>query len=243
MFFNKSQNNTQGKPPTLGSTQEHLEIDQIKDDILIMKDGSLRAVLMVSSINMQLLASEEQEIIIASYQNILNSVEFPLQILIQSRRVDLNNYITSLESAMNNQTNTLLKDQTEDYIYFLQDILDSVNVMDKKFFVIVPYYPSVIEAASGGVLSTLGLKKKTEAESHKVESYEQNRRYLFQRVDMVVSLLRELRLTVTQLPTQALVELFYVCYNPETVGYEHIKNLESLGTKYITAREAAEKQM
>lgn len=120
MFFKKKeQTNTQ---PHFGSTQKYLEIDKIKDDAVFLKDGSLRAVFIVSSINMELRSDQESASVIANYQSALNALGFPIQILVQSRRVDLTSYIATLEESASKQNIPLLKDQTNEYIVFLKDI-------------------------------------------------------------------------------------------------------------------------
>lgn len=209
---------------------------------MVLKDGSLHSVLMVSSINMELRSEEEQEMIIGSYQSALNSINFPLQFLVQSRKVDLTSYLSLLKDASTTQSNPLLKEQTENYIYFLEDILSSVNIMDKRFFVVVPHYTNVLDEKSKGILSVLGLQK-TKKTNLQHESYEQSLKQLNQRVGITISSLASTGLTATPLPTEALIELFYACYNPETAGHEHIKNLDSLGAKYISTRESIEKEM
>jgi hypothetical protein len=240
LFRKKEQQNTQQH---FDSTQKYLEIDSIKDDIVNMKDGSIRAVLMVSGLNMELRSGDEQGMIISVYQSMLNSLEFPIQILVQSRRVDLTSYLSTLESSANQQTIPLLKDQTYEYIVFLKNILSSVNVMDKRFFVVVPFYPSVVTQGSEGILSFLGIKKKSTGAGVVATNNNLNIQSLKKRVDITVSLLSDVNLTGTALPTEALIELFYACYNPETAGHEHIKNLSSLGAKYISTREAVEKNI
>ncbi len=234
--FKKKQ--TGANPQSFESTQKYLAIDQIKDDVLLMKDGSLRGVLMVSSINMSLRSEQEQSSIIYAYQNALNSLDFPVQILVQSRKVDLTSYMAILEKEYEKEAPGLLKDQIQEYISFLQQILESVNVMDKRFFVTVPYFPNVIQESSKGVLSIVGLGKKANPVSQSQRNYSINLDQLNQRLDIVTSLLSTIELKASRLPTEALIELFYVCYNPETAGHEHIKNLDSFGAKYITRRES-----
>ncbi len=235
--FNKK--STHSNKQHFESTQRFLEIDQIKDDTLILKDGSLHVVIMVSSINLALRSEEEQNTVMDMYESALNSVSFPLQFLVQSRKVDLTSYLATLKKEATKQKNSLLKEQTEDYIDFLEDILSSVNVMDKRFFVIVPYYPNVLESSSKGLLSYLGLKK-TSHPSATNESYENGLKQLRQRAEVTMSTLAEVGLTSTPLPTEALIELFYACYNPETAGHEHIKHLDQLGAQYISKREDVE---
>ena len=239
LFQKKKEENT---PHNFDSTQKYLEIDAIKDDLVMLKDGSLRAVVMISGINMELRSGQEQAMVLNSYQEALNSLEFPIQILVQSRKVDLTSYLATLENAGVEQKIPLLRDQTFEYVSFLKNILSSVNVMDKRFFVIVPYYPNVVVQGSKGILSLLGIKQISK-ENPAAANYNLNVENLKKRVDTVVSLFGGLNLAVSQLPTEALIELFYACYNPETAGHEHIKNLPSLGASYITKREGVESDL
>jgi len=241
IFKKKEQQNT---PQHFESTQKYLEIDHIRDDILVMKDGSLRTVLTTTSINMDLRSDNEQGSIIASYQNALNSLEFPLQLLVQSRKVDLTSYLATLETAAEKHPAGLLKDQTNEYIAFLRDILSSVNVMDKRFYIVIPFYPNVIAENSTGVLSFLGLGKNKGAVDKVAETlknYSANKEQLSQRTQIVIGLFSQTGMMANRLPTEALIELFYACYNPETAGHEHLRNLDSLGANYVTARGSIEK--
>lgn len=239
MFFSKK-DPQQNIHQTFESTQKFLEIDQIKDDLLLFKDSSMRAVMMVSSINMELRAEEEKMSIISAYQSALNSLEFPVQFLVQSRKLDLTNYLGLLETSAQNQPIPLLREQTSEYILFLRDILSNVNVMDKRFFVIIPYYPNVVAESSKGIMAMFGIKKQGQTQEGENENYLQNRQQLQRRAQIVSGLFSDIGLALTPLPTEALVELFYACYNPETAGHEHIKGLDTLGANYITTRQSAE---
>lgn len=235
MFFKKDPD--QNPHQQFESTQKFLEIDEIKDDLLVMKDRSLRSVIMVSSLNMELKSEQEKNSVTYSYQQALNSLEFPLQFLVQSRKLDLTAYLGLLEESEKAQTIPLLREQTSEYIVFLKDILTNVNVMDKRFFIVVPYYPNIVETSSKGVLSFLGIKKQGQTQEGEKENYFQNKDQLEKRTQIVASLFSEIGVTTTVLPTEALVELFYACYNPETAGHEHIKSLGTLGANYISTRE------
>jgi hypothetical protein len=235
MFGGKNKNSEKEKK-ILGSTQKFLAVDHIKDDVLVLKDKSLRSALLVSSINMELRTEEEQEIIISSYQGMLNSLNFPIQVLVQSRRVDLSSYLATLKESEIRQTVSLLKEQTSEYISFLEDILSNVNVMDKKFFVIIPHFPNIVAQESVGILSFFGGKKQTGASNYAVDI-----RDLGQKTQIVISLLQSMGLNATQLPTEALVELFYSYYNPGVSEHEHIENIDSLGAEYISTRESVKK--
>lgn len=239
-MFNKKkeQQNTQQH---FESTQKYLEIDQVKDDTIFLKDGSLRAVFMVSSVNMELRSDQESMSIISGYQSALNSLDFPIQIIVQSRRVDLTSYMATLDESASKQTIPLLKDQTYEYLAFLKQILANVNVMDKRFLIVAPYYPNLIEQQSAGVLSFLGLKNKNSSGNKTTLNHADNLQSLARRAQTVEQSFGSIGLKVSRLPTEAIIELFYACYNPETAGHEHIKNLSSLGASYISTREAIEK--
>lgn len=240
MFKKKEQLNT---PQHFDSTQKYLEIDGIKDDVITLKDGSLRTVIMVSGLNMELRSQDEQGMVISIYQEMLNSLDFPIQILVQSRKVDLTSYMATLENSATNQTIPLLRDQTYEYIAFLRQILSNVNVMDKRFFVVIPYYPNVVGEGSQDILTKLGIMKKKPTTGAVVTNQELNMQTLKKRIEVTVSLLSSIGLKSTVLPTEALIELFYACYNPETAGHEQIKNLSSLGANYISTRESVEKNL
>lgn len=222
------------------STQKYLEIDQIKDDTIFLKDGSLRAVFMVSSVNMELRSDQESMSIISGYQSALNSLDFPIQIIVQSRRVDLTSYMATLDASASKQTIPLLKDQTYEYLAFLKQILANVNVMDKRFLIVAPFYPNLIEQQSAGVLSFLGLKNKNSSGNKTTLNHAENLQNLARRAQTVEQSFGSIGLKVSRLPTEAIIELFYACYNPETAGHEHIKNLSSLGASYISTRKSVE---
>jgi len=236
-MFSKKKSKEESKEQ-MQSTQKFLEIEYIKDDALILKDGSLRSVLLVSSINMEIRTEEEQDIIISAYQGALNSLNFQIQLLAQSRKVDLSSYLSTLQRSKEQQKNTLLREQTSEYINFLQDILTSVNVMDKKFFVITPHFPNILAQGSTGLLSALGLKKKTVSSDYTTDLQNLN-----QKTNIVIALLKSFGLRTTLVPTEGLIELFYSCYNPGVSENEHIESLDSLGADYISTRESIKKDL
>lgn len=240
MFIKKDKQKEAAKIQ-MESTQKFLAIDHIKDDTIILKDGSLKAVLLTSGINMELRNEMEQDSIISAYQGALTALGFPVQMLIQSRKVDLSAYLNSLENVLNAQTNALIREQTEEYIYFLEEVLDNVNVMDKKFFVIVSHYPNIIAKQSSGILSFLDGKKETSFTSS--INYPLEIKELEKKVQIVTNLLKGIGLTATKIPTEALIELFYSCYNPDVSEHEHINNLAVLGSEYISARESVKEEL
>jgi type IV secretory pathway VirB4 component len=191
------------------TTQQFLEIEDIKEGVIILKDKSLRGVLAVSSLNFELKSEEEQNAIIYQFQNFLNSLEFPIQIYIQSRRLNLTGYIEKLEELERNQKDELLKIQTRSYIDFIKKLLAQGSIMTKSFYVIVPFYPSLIAVKKGKptVLSE--------------EEFRRAKVQLWQRMEFVAHGLRGCGLFCTYLGTQELIELFWSIYHPEEseIGY------------------------
>ncbi len=200
------------------AAQEFVPIKEVRNGVIILKDGGLRAVLIVSSINLSLKSSDEQMAIINQFQSFLNSLDFPTQITIQSRRLDIRPYLLTLEERLKNQTEQLLKIQTKEYIEFIRSFTDEVNIMTKSFFVTVPYTSSIIK--SGGMVEGLigGKAQKKQIENTKkaneLASFEEKRSQLDQRVGVIVQGLGGLGIRSTQLKTEEVVELFYKTFNP-----------------------------
>lgn len=205
------------------STQAYLDITGIKDSIAILKSGGLRLVINVSATNFDLKSEEEQDMIIAQYQSFLNSLEFPLQILIQSRRIDLSSYLENLKTRMQEEQNELLQIQMNDYIVFLEDLIAQANIMDKKFYITVPYDPPILKPAQ-----LPSAFSDAEFQTHKEE--------LLKRAQAVTSGLSYLGLRSKQLNNQELAELFYSIYNPEIAAEEHLKKVEELVSPMIEER-------
>src|SRR3990170_7994332 len=126
------------------SAQAYLDIEEIKEGVVILKDGSMRAVVLVSSINFDLKSEEERDAIIVSFQSFLNSLIFPFHIVVHSKKIDLDEYIRKLKEIEKEQTAQLLRIQVNEYINYIQGLLDEVNIMDKSFFAVVPFYPNII---------------------------------------------------------------------------------------------------
>lgn len=223
----KDKNEKQKMP----STQQFLPIKEIKEGIVIMKDGSMRAVLMVSSMNFALKGDDEKNAIIASYQAFLNSLSFPIQIYIKSRRLYLDNYLNKLNQTLATQTNELLRQQTSQYVEFIGELLQYANIMEKRFFVIVPYYPSGVEEVS--FIKGLFGGKPTAQSNFELEKTE-----LMQRVNEVISGLTSVGVRVAALNTEEIIELYYAVYNPDTAGNEKITDAENLESPIIHSDQA-----
>ena len=191
------------------TTQEILEIEDIREGVLILKDKSLRGILAVSSLNFALKSEEEQNAIIYQFQNFLNSLDFTIQIYIQSRRLNLTGYLERLEELERKQTNELLKIQTRSYIDFIKSLIGGGSIMTKNFYVVVPFYPVLVP----------GMKRKSPTLTD--EEFQRAKTQLWQRMEFIAQGLRRCGLFCAPLNTQELIELFWSIYHPEEaeVGY------------------------
>ena len=194
------------------SSQDFVPIKEIRDGVVVLKDGSLRGIEMTSSVNFALKSADEQNAIIYQFQNFLNSINFSIQIFTSSRRLDIRPYIALLEKVEHDQENELLRIQTKEYIEFIKSFTESVNIMTKSFFIVVPYIPAIIQKR-GSILSTL-LGKKDEAREQRKESFEENRTQLLQRMEVVIGGLTGLGVRAVPLGTEEIVELYYKLFNP-----------------------------
>ncbi len=194
-------------------TQDFVPIKEVRDGVVVLNDGSLRAIVMVSSINFALKSADEQNSIIYQFQNFLNSLDFTVQLFIQSRKLDVRPYIALLEDRYRAQMSDLMKVQIREYIRFVQTFTESANIMSKSFFAVVPYSPPALGGGSGAGI--FGAKKtgaaKTAADSAAFEEY---RSQLEQRVGVVSQGLARCGLRGIELGTEEVVELFYKIFNP-----------------------------
>ena len=208
------------------SSQKYLEISEIRDDVVIMKNGALRAILMVSSINFALKSIEEQDAIIFHYQSFLNSLDFSVQIVISSRQLNLDNYLGTLKDQEKKQTNELLRMQTSNYIEYIQGLVKMANIVSKTFYITVPF--AVSETKGSG----LKMKVKAIANPAKIisgrEAFEKYKDQLLQRVDHVIENLSGAGLRMTMLNTQELIELYYKLYNPEISEKQKLGDVSEL---------------
>lgn len=221
-------------PKNAANTQDLVEIENIQENTVVLKDGSLRQVVMVGGINFYLKSEEEQNLIAQAYQNFLNSLNFQIQIVIHSRKINIERYLQNLDEYKAKEQSTLLQDQISEYQEFIRRFVSDNAIMSKTFFVIVPFYPlsaSVPAKEAGGFLSSLPfLRKKTppkkeEASAEEQEAqkkFKENLLQLSQRVNQVVEGLAQVGLEGVVLNDEQLLELFYNFYNPETVEREKI---------------------
>ena len=194
-----------------GATQEFVPIKEVRDGIVVLKDGGLRAILLTSSVNFALKSQDEQNSILFQFQNFLNSLEFPVQIAIQSRKLDIRPYIALLEERYREQVGDLLKIQTREYIEFIKSFTENANIMTKSFFMVVPYTPPTVTAADvGSFFSRRGKKTAEETSSQ----FEEHRTQLEQRIAIIEQGLIRTGVRVVQLGTEEIIELYYKIFNP-----------------------------
>ncbi len=221
------------------STQDSLLLSELRDGMIIMADGSFRAVIACKSINFDLMSSREREGVEYSYQNFLNALYFPIQIFIRSQRVDIGPYLDRLEEIRRSQDNMLLGVLMDDYIQFIDILSQEANIMDKSFFVVVPYSPggdanTVVEQSKGffGKLFGSGAKTANVTKIDKV-TYEKAKDEIRNRVDSVVSGLHQVGVQAVQLSTKELGELYYNVYNPDTAVREPLGDFASITSTYV----------
>jgi len=222
------------------STQNSLQIAEIRDGIVIMSDGSFRSVVMTKSINFDLMSPQEREAVEFSYQGFLNSLYFPIQIFIHSRKVDLGPYIQKLDKIRTEHENMLLALLMEDYINFMDQLAQQTNIMDKKFYVVIPYFPTVdvqkaLTASKNlftGVAALFNKKQPhvvvNEADLEKAKAELRNR------VQAVLAGLMQCGVQGLPLDTQELIELYYDAYNPDTATHQELKNFNELNAPIVT---------
>lgn len=210
------------------TTQEYLRILEIKDDVVVMRDGSLRAVLLVASVNFALKSEDEQIAVIQAYTQFLNSLNFPLQIVVQSRKLNIDEYLNRLKEVEKRQTNELLKMQTTEYIQYIQELVEIADIMSKRFYIVVPYAQqgSTTPAKFFGRLfavlsptSTIHLKQK---------QFLEFRDELMKRVDYIAEGLSSAGLKSVHLNTQSLIELYYNTYNPDVYAQEQLMDVSKI---------------
>lgn len=214
-----------GKPGV--PTQRFLDIAEIRENVVIMKDGTLRAVLLVSSVNFALKSVDEQQAMVQAYMQFVNSIDFPIQVVIQSRRMNIDAYLRQLNENDKNMKNDLLKNQISDYRDFIKQLVKLGNIMQKRFYVVVPLNPATVQQKGFWQrlkeIFTPSLALFFSADRFKKQIFE-----LDLRVSQVSSGLSSMSLTAVQLDTQSLIELFYNIYNPDLNEAQPLVDLSKL---------------
>lgn len=212
------------------AAQDFVPLHEIRDGIAITKDKAMHVILMASSLNFALKSVDEQDAIIAQYQNLLNSLDFSIQFFIQSRKLDIEPYLDTLREALQGQTNELIKIQTREYIEFIKTFVQAANIVSKTFYAVVSYVPPLIKIKSKGVFSQLGeaIKGTQEKKDEYIpdEEFEEYKIQIWQRVNSVATGLARTGVRVVPLNTEELIELYYSLFNPgeiERGGTPHIE--------------------
>jgi type IV secretory pathway VirB4 component len=211
-----------------GSSLDLVDIKEIKQNTVVVKDGSFRQVIMVGGVNFSLKSETEQNIITQAYQTFLNGIDFPLQILIHSRKVNIDKYIEALAARKEIEQSPILQNQIDEYSKFVQGFVEKNAIMEKIFLVVVSFYPvSVLPSAKkvSGVIPFFGKKKISPAETaQRTEEAEkmfgENLAQLSQRTTQVTGGLLNIGLETTVLNDEQLIELFYNFYNPQTIEHK-----------------------
>lgn len=237
---------SQATPDIPISTQTTINISEIRDGLLIMKDGSFRAVIACKSINFDLMSDNEREAVEFSFQNFLNSLTFTTQILIRSQRVDIGPYIDKLADIRRNNDNMLLGVLMDDYINFIDILSQEANIMDKSFFIIIPYYSSpdaekLVQQTKDFFKS---FQKNKEIPITRIDrvTYEKAISELNNRTDSVISGLFQTGIQAVRLNTKELSELFYNFNNPDTAVREPLVDFTKLATTYVKKGEKNEQK-
>jgi len=194
------------------STQDFVPISQVRDGIVVLKDGTLRAILLASSINFALKSEDEQTAFIVQFQNFLNSLDFSCQIFVQSRMLDIRPYIATLEAQYKTQLDDLMRVQIREYIEFIKSFTEAANIMTKSFFVIVPYSP-VISVKQAGLANLNPFAKKGNVATDN-KTFEEHVSQLEQRIAIVQQGLMRTGVRTVQLGTEEAIELLYKMFNP-----------------------------
>ncbi|MBI4276573.1 hypothetical protein HY629_01905 [Candidatus Uhrbacteria bacterium] len=215
------------KPPP---TQRFLDISEIRDGIVVLKDGTLRAVLLVSSVNFALKSEDEQNALVGAYSTFLNSFEFPLQIVIQSRKLNIDQYLEKLQQIERGQTNELLAMQTAEYRQYVSELVSLGDIMSKRFYIVVPYDPAgdrqkAFFARLRDLFSPASVVKLSQ------ERFLDRKQRLMQRVDLIMSGLGGMGLNAVLLDTPTLIELYYTVYNPDTAETQKLSDVGKMNVE------------
>ena len=232
----------QAQPQNPNSTQNSLQFAELRDSMAIMTDGSFRAIIACQSINFDLMSSREREGVEYAYQNFLNSLHHPIQILVRSQRVDITPYIDKLVDLRRNEDNMLLTVLMDDYINFIDALAQEANIMDKSFYIVVPYFPegdlANLKGQAQGFFGKLFTKPASVATINS-DAYEKAKSEINNRVEGVIAGLFQMGVHSIRLNTTEISELLYNFYNPDTAIREPIRNFEQVTSIYTRKGQAA----
>lgn len=228
---------TKPTPKNPNSTQSTLQLSELRDGMVIMVDGSFRAVIACKSINFDLMSDREREGVEYSYQNFLNSLTFPVQILVRSQRVDIGPYIEKLINTRRQQDNMLLGVLMDDYIGFIDALAQDANIMEKSFYIVVPYFPqgdaaNLVEQGKG-FFGKLFARPQNNITKINTAAYQKAKDEIKNRVDVVMAGMFQIGVQSVQLDTKALGELYYNFYNPDTAVNQPLGNFDNVATTFV----------
>lgn len=217
----------QKKGQVAASTQRFLPVAEIRDGTAVLKNGGIRAILKTSSVNFNLKSSDEQNALIYAYQGFLNTLEFPIQILVRSRKLDIDLYVSKLGDIAKAQQSPLLRKQTLEYAEYIKKLVEYADIMEKDFFVIVPHDPLRAKKVSTiqKFLAAINPQDSLEQIRQRHREFDRLKKSLSQRVNVVKAGLEGCGLKVEELSTNEIVELFYQIYNPETSRNQKLQNV------------------
>jgi len=200
-------------------SQEFVNIKEVRDGVVILKNGELKMILMTSSLNFALKSQDEQTAITNQYQNFLNSLDFSVQIFIESRPININPYLELLKDAGKMQINELIQIQTREYTEFIKILVETTNIVSKNFYVVIPFNPPALEVTGkSGILAKLsgifGNKETGDEKKNKETQFEEYKEQLIQRTEVVMQELIRMGVRAVPLGTEEVIELFYYLYNP-----------------------------
>jgi hypothetical protein len=216
------------KKKTKYSAQQYLDIEEIRDGVVILRDGSFRAVLMASSLNFALKSEQEQDAIIFGYQDFINSISFPVQVLVTSRQIDIKPYLKELDAKEEEQNSELMKIQLQEYKEYIKELVKVSNVMTKNFYIVIPFGVAQTEEEGAFTKFFKGLKIRGGLSGINDTEFERYKDQLWQRVDQVAGNLRNLGVRLVPMNTQEIIELFYTLYNPDVSRNQRLPNIEEL---------------
>ena len=230
---NKPQTNQPQQKP---STQDTLLISEIRDGVVVMRDGSIRAVIMASAINFDLMSANERDGVEYAFQSFLNSLHFPIQILIKSQKIDLDAYVGKLQQLRSEQDNELLALLMDDYITNIRSLVEEVNIMDKQFYVVIPYFPPTAAKLRKQNIATglAGAFKKQVVTTLSEVDFNAFKEELAQQVQLVTSGLAQIGVRNIPLNTQELIDLYYSSYNPDVAQNQKLVDAGQLQTAAVT---------
>lgn len=229
------------------STQVHLRFGEIRDNTLVLKNGGLRSILKTSSINFNLKSEQEQQAIIHGYQGFLNSIEFPIQILIKSKKLDIDDYIDQVKELGEKQENKLLQDQTYEYAEYIRRLVEYADIMEKEFYVVIPFDPMRSQGTGPAGIIQSFLARLSPKDSYgdvkkRHDEFNNLRKGLTQRVNIVKAGLENCGLKAEEIETQEIIELLYNSYNPTICRTSKLKDLDNTDIEKGKTEETEEEE-